>query len=117
MVITMKGDEVVPYRRLLYPYGDWEESYDGPSTLFGVVGQKKTVVPRSTGWQPQEEAVGGLALVTISNTVLGTEVASRFLVDDAQTMVLRRHFFSKANGANGAYVGVTSDEIFEKQVG
>jgi hypothetical protein len=116
----MKGDEICPYRRLLYPYGHWQEKYEGPSTLFGVVtscspqaadAQMRdtvTIVPRYTFWRAHEDAVGGLAHVTISHTTLGLEIAARYLINET-TMVLRRSFCTGC-----AKEEFSCEEIFER---
>lgn len=120
-VTTMKGDEVSPLRRMLYPYGHWKEKYEGPSTLFGVVtscspraaeaqmGNIVTAVPRYTFWRAHEDAVGGLAHVTISHTTLGLEIAARYLTNET-TMVLRRSL----HRTGCAKEEFSCEEIFER---
>jgi hypothetical protein len=116
----MKGDEISPFRRMLYPYGHWQEKYEGPSTLFGVVTSRSpreaeaqvrnivTAVPRYTFWRAHEDAVGGLAHVTISHTTLGLEIAARYLTNET-TMVLRRSF----HRTGCAKEELSCEEIFE----
>mmetsp|Transcript_140700 Transcript_140700/g.448787 ORF Transcript_140700/g.448787 Transcript_140700/m.448787 type:complete len:181 (-) Transcript_140700:302-844(-) len=113
-VTTFKTDGVTPRRTLVYPLGDWEEEYEGASTLFGGAttspGEpQRQTVPRHTSWESEPQAVGGLAHVTTSATLLGHEESRRFLADDG-SMVLRRMY--RETGSEEAAV---SDEVFERQ--
>mmetsp|Transcript_140698 Transcript_140698/g.448782 ORF Transcript_140698/g.448782 Transcript_140698/m.448782 type:complete len:95 (-) Transcript_140698:302-586(-) len=88
--------------------------YQGASTLFGGAttspGEpQRQTVPRHTSWESEPQAVGGLAHVTTSATLLGHEESRRFLADDG-SMVLRRMY--RETGSEEAAV---SDEVFERQ--
>lgn len=108
-----------PRRELVYPLGDWEERYEGDSTLFGPAGGS---VKRHTAWLPEREADAAeeeaaphlllapsqVAHTTTSATQLGRERASRFL--RGGELVLRRTFYP-SSGAESS----TSEEIFVRR--
>eukprot|EP00747_Dinoflagellata_sp_TGD_P200191 gnl/TRDRNA2_/TRDRNA2_73574_c0_seq1.p1 gnl/TRDRNA2_/TRDRNA2_73574_c0~~gnl/TRDRNA2_/TRDRNA2_73574_c0_seq1.p1 ORF type:complete len:412 (-),score=80.64 gnl/TRDRNA2_/TRDRNA2_73574_c0_seq1:48-1283(-) len=128
LVTTFKTDGVTPRRTLAYPLGDWEEPFEGNSTLFGS--QAGTVL-RHTTWlaEPHADPVAStdassedpkqqllappqLAHSTLSETPLGREEARRFLRKDC--LILRRIFRPKpsTDSSPSEVTESVSEEVF-----
>ncbi|KAL7541648.1 hypothetical protein ACHAXR_011095 [Thalassiosira sp. AJA248-18] len=87
-VTTYDADGIKPRRELLYPMGDFEESYEGTSTLFG--GTDGGVVQRSCFYLAEKDADEGIAHVTVSETPRGKEESLRYVKNG--DLILRRTF-------------------------
>lgn len=98
--VTTKDDG--SQRVLTYPLGEWEETYEGKSDIFGETAEKKVVV-RNTQVVSTPK---GEAHVTESGTALGWETTARRLdPDDSTVMFVERVFIPKlADGSAGESV-------------
>ena len=90
-VLTYDIDGRTPRRELLYPLGDFEEVYEGASTLFG--GIDGGVVKRSCFYLAELDAdeSNPIAHVTVSETPRGREESLRYVKNG--DLILRRTFW------------------------
>lgn len=144
-VTTMKGDEIAPYRRLLYPFGHWQEKYDGPSTLFGTKLADRTSSDPDTDSIPTVRTHYSPHSQALSRPRPRSQVVQRFtawqpqfgavgglahvttshtalgieissrFLLDESTMVLRRSFRPLLGSTNSDSTEISADEIFERQ--
>lgn len=119
-VTTLGDDGVTPRRTLVYPLGEWEEGYEGKSTIFGAAEQSAGggTLQRRTLWMPMPDADAASASVAAgllgpcraAHTTWtarqdgGVEVAARFLRRGC--MVLRRTLVQKEQQP------IVSEEVF-----
>jgi len=91
-VLTYDIDGRTPRRELLYPLGDFEEVYEGVSTLFGGTGAGG-VVKRSCFYLAEINAdeSNPIAHVTVSETPRGREESLRYIKNGE--LILRRTFW------------------------
>ncbi|KAL3821743.1 hypothetical protein ACHAXA_008479 [Cyclostephanos tholiformis] len=113
------GDNDRPRRELHYPIGEFLESYEGTSTIFGSSGSDGGgggVVKRRCFYLAESDADDGIAHVTVSETPLGREESLRYVKNGE--LVLRRTFWRviAATGTPSSYEtdGVVSTEVFVK---
>eukprot|EP00873_Tetraselmis_striata_P020121 jgi/Tetstr1/440385/TSEL_028719.t1 len=92
-------------RSIEYPLGEWEEPFQGRSTLFG---DKPGVAVRRTAWAPHAGSATGVAHVTTSQTPVGREETRRWL-EGPDVMICQRTFLPP--GADEKE-GVTGTERF-----
>ena len=104
-VTTYDVDGVTPRRNLLYSMGDFEEAYDGTSTLFG--GSDGGVVKRCCFYLARADADDQIAHVAVSETPRGLEEAMRYLKDG--NLILRRTFWHSWSTEK-----VLSTEVFSR---
>ena len=88
VVTTYDADGVRPRRELHYPLGDFEETYEGTSTIFG--GTDGGVIERCCFYLAHEDADDQIAHVVVSETPLGREESLRYLKNGE--LILRRSF-------------------------
>lgn len=90
-VLTYEADGVTPRRELLYPLGEFEETYEGVSTLFG--GTNGGVVKRRCFYLAEADAdeSNPIAHVTVSETSRGREESVRYIKNGE--LFLRRTFW------------------------
>ena len=119
-VTTFGDDGVTPRRTLMYPLGEWEEGYEGSSTIFGAAAGGGTL-RRRTAWMPMPDAdaagasvaAGLLGPCRAAHTTWtarqdgGVEVSARFL--RRGDMVLRRTFVQKGKP------NIVSEEVFRRE--
>ena len=93
-VLTYDIDGITPRRELLYPLGDFEELYEGESTLFG--GTDGGVVKRRCFYLAEADAdeSNPIAHVTVSETPRGREESLRYIKNGE--LILRRTFWHYA---------------------
>ena len=85
IVTTDKGPGK-PSRELRYPMGEFTESYEGESTIFGG----SNTVKRCCFYLAEESSDSRIAHVTVSYTAKGTEESLRYLKNDE--LILKRSF-------------------------
>lgn len=88
VVTTYDVDGILSRRKQHYPLGEFEEAYEGASTLFG--GTDGGVVQRCCFYLAEPEADDQLAHCCISDTPRGKETSLRYLKNGE--LVLRRSF-------------------------
>ena len=106
-MLTYDIDGETPRRELLYPLGDFEEVYEGESTLFG--GTDGGVVKRSCFYLVEKDAdeSNPIAHVTVSETPRGREESLRYMKNGE--LILRRTFWHSWRSDK-----VVSTEVFVK---
>ena len=106
-VLTYDIDGETPRRELLYPLGDFEEVFEGESTLFG--GTDGGVVKRSCFYLAEMDAdeSNPIAHVTVSETPRGKEESLRYMKNGE--LILRRTFWHSWRSDK-----VVSTEVFVK---
>ena len=106
-VLTYDIDGETPRRELLYPLGDFEEVYEGESTLFG--GTDGGVVKRTCFYLAEKDAdeSNPIAHVTVSETPRGREESLRYMKNGE--LILRRTFWHSWRSDK-----VVSTEVFVK---
>ena len=106
-VLTYDIDGETPRRELLYPLGDFEEVFEGESTLFG--GTDGGVVKRSCFYLAEMDAdeSNTIAHVTVSETPRGKEESLRYMKNGE--LILRRTFWHSWRSDK-----VVSTEVFVK---
>lgn len=104
IVSTFGKDGSTLRRETVYPIGDFEEEYEGTSTIFGDGG----VVKRSCLYLAEPDADLKIAHVTVSETPLGFEESRRYL--KSGDLILRRTFFTSLKEQKGA----VSTEVFKR---
>lgn len=105
IVTTYDTDGIKPRRELHYPIGDFEEAYEGTSTLFG--GTEGGVVKRCCFYLAEKDADEQIAHVTISETLRGKEESLRYLKNGE--LILKRSFLHSSRTDK-----VVSTELFTK---
>lgn len=94
LVTTYHEDGRTPRRELEYQEGEWDESYQGTSTLFGPSGSDGTTLRRRTCYVVEPEAdPPSIAHATITFGPKGVEETRRYL--KAGQMTVRRTLWSK----------------------
>lgn len=87
-IVTTEKGPGQPSRELRYPMGEFTESYEGESTIFGSsIGGS---VKRCCFYLAEEKSDSGVAHVTVSYTAKGTEESLRYLKNDE--LILKRSF-------------------------
>ena len=114
-VITYADDNVTPRRTLIYPWGSWEETYEGQATLFGTSDPGTThTLYRRTFYAPQPSNSNNsmvAAHVTMTKTPKGDLEESR-RYRQGPYFVLKRTFWSAAVAFKNGSEGVVSYEYF-----
>mmetsp|Transcript_11333 Transcript_11333/g.23569 ORF Transcript_11333/g.23569 Transcript_11333/m.23569 type:complete len:421 (+) Transcript_11333:26-1288(+) len=105
VVTTYEADGTKPKRELHYPLGNFEEAYEGKSTLFG--GNDGGVVSRHCFYLAESDSDDKIAHVTFSETPRGEELAARYMKNGE--LILRRTFWHSW-GSNK----VESTEVFTR---
>lgn len=106
VVTTYDADGYTPRRELRYPIGEFEEEYEGSSTLFG--GTDGGVIKRCCFYLAENEAhAQKIAHVTVSETPRGTEESKRYIKNG--DLVLKRTFVKHHSKVAD---GVESTEVF-----
>jgi hypothetical protein len=95
IVTTYRDDGWIEIRRELhYPIGEFEERYEGTSTIFGGGADdddgRGGVVRRRCFYLAEADADGGVAHVAVSKTPLGREESLRYVRNGE--LILRRTF-------------------------
>ena len=118
-VVTFADDGTTPRRTLHYPWGEWDETYHGASTLFGAASESKpALLKRRTFYAPtvigDNSAEIVVAHVTVSQTPNGdTEEARRYRLGDNQ-LILQRTYWPKDTTTPTSTEGVVSLEVFRR---
>ena len=87
-IVTTEKGTGKPSRELRYPMGEFTESYEGESTIFGSsIGGS---VKRCCFYLDDENSDSGVAHVTVSYTAKGTEESLRYLKNDE--LILKRSY-------------------------
>lgn len=105
VVTTYDADGCTPRRELRYPIGEFEEEYDGVSTIFG--GTNGGVIKRCCFYLAENDADDQIAHVTISQTPRGREESKRYIRNG--DLVLKRTFVKDHSKGTD---GVVSTEVF-----
>lgn len=88
IVKTLGDDGYTARRELHYPLGEFEEKYEGASTLFGGTGGG--VVKRCCFYLAENDADDQIAHVTTSETLRGREESKRYIKNGE--LILKRSF-------------------------
>jgi hypothetical protein len=108
-VITYCEDGKTPRRELIYRVGEWEELYEGESTLFGTSQEHSTILHRRICYvaEPDADEPIRIAHVTVTTSPLGgVEEARRYLRGDK--FLLRRTLWTNEEPDNP----IVSTEVF-----
>lgn len=89
VVTTYAADGCTPRRELHYPIGEFEERYEGASTLFG--GTDGGVLKRCCFYLAEDDSDDQIAHVTVTETPLGDREESRRYIKNGD-LILKRTF-------------------------